>query len=101
MNTKDKQEYRITLLTFRTESGANALYLTSRSDDRTVETIYACHRNRKDNYSDNNPYIVALDEGRLVSKTVLRENMWKPQANAYKKELIRQFRKFGIEVMNK
>jgi len=95
-----KQNYRVTLLTFRTESGANAVYLTSRSDDRTINTIYACHKNRNDNYGDTNPYIIALDEERLIGKTVLRDGMYKNQADAMRKELVRQFKNWGIEVYN-
>ena len=95
------QNYRVTLLTFSTESGANAVYLTSRSDDRTLNTIVACHKNRHDNYGDNNPYILALDEGRLIGKTVLQDGLYKYQADAMRKELVRQFKMFGIEVYNK
>ena len=95
-----KTNYRVTLLTFRTESGANAVYLTSRSDDRTINTIKACNKNRNDNYGDNNPYIVALSEDRLIGKTVLREDMYKNHSDAMRQELVRQFSNWGIEVYN-
>ena len=95
------QNYRVTLLTFSTESGANAVYLTSRSDDRTLNTIVACHKNRHDNYGDNNPYILALDEGRLIGKTILKSGVSKFEADATRKELVRVFKNYGIEVYNK